>query len=52
VREDVKRRLEDLMPGGGFVFATVHNIQRNVPPENIIALWKTVQEYGVYSTTQ
>jgi uroporphyrinogen decarboxylase len=48
VREDVKRRLYDLMPGGGFVFATVHNIQANVPPENIMAMWETVREYGVY----
>jgi uroporphyrinogen decarboxylase len=48
VREDVKRRITDLMPGGGFVFATVHNIQVNVPPENIMAMWETLQEYGTY----
>ncbi len=49
VRDDVKRRLHDLMPGGGFVFAPIHNIQANVPPENIIAMWEALQEYGVYS---
>ncbi len=49
VREDVKRRLRDFMPGGGFVFNTVHNIQGNVPPENIMAMWDTLQEYGVYA---
>jgi uroporphyrinogen decarboxylase len=48
VREDVKRRIEDLAPGGGFVFATVHNIQPNVPPENILAMWETLQQYGAY----
>jgi uroporphyrinogen decarboxylase len=48
VREDVKRRITDLMPGGGFVFATVHNVQGNVPPENIMAMWETLQEYGTY----
>ena len=48
VREDVKRRLNDLMPGGGFIFNTVHNIQSNVPVENIIAMWETVQEFGKY----
>jgi uroporphyrinogen decarboxylase len=48
VRADVRRRLEDFMPGGGFVFNTVHNIQGNVPPENIIAMWETLQEYGKY----
>ncbi len=50
VREDVKRRLADLMPGGGFVFATVHNIQSNVPPENVMAMWDTLREYGSYGS--
>ena len=49
VREDVKRRLNDFMPGGGFIFNTVHNIQGNVPIENIIAMIETVQECGTYS---
>ena len=48
VRADTRRRIEDLAPGGGFVFATVHNIQGNVPAENIIAMWETLQEYGIY----
>lgn len=48
VREEVKRRVNDLMPGGGFVFNTVHNIQGNVPPQNIMAMWETLQEYGRY----
>lgn len=50
VREDVRRRISDLMPGGGFVFAAVHNIQGNVPPENIMAMWETIQEFGVYTS--
>lgn len=48
VRQDVIRRISDFMPGGGFVFAAVHNIQSNVPPENIMAMWETLQEFGVY----
>jgi len=48
VRDEVRRRIEDLAPGGGFVFNTVHNIQADVPPENIMAMWETLQEYGVY----
>lgn len=48
MKDDVKRRIEDLAPGGGFVFATVHNSQANVPPENIMAMWETLQEYGIY----
>jgi uroporphyrinogen decarboxylase len=45
VADDVKRRIETLAPGGGFVFASVHNVQPDVPVENIEALWKTVGEY-------
>lgn len=48
VRDEVRRRIEDLAPGGGFIFNTVHNIQADVPPENIMAMWETVREYGVY----
>jgi len=48
VRADVRKRLTDFMPGGGFIFSTVHNIQGNVPPENIMAMWETIQEYGRY----
>ena len=49
VRDAARRNIETLMPGGGFVCATVHNIQPNVPPENIIAMWDVLQEYGVYA---
>ena len=35
VQDEVKRRIEDLAPGGGFVFNPVHNIQADVPPEGI-----------------
>jgi uroporphyrinogen decarboxylase len=48
VRAEVKRRVEDFKPGGGFVFNTVHNIQGNVPAENLIAMWEAVREYGTY----
>lgn len=48
VREETKRLLDAFMPGGGFVFAAGHNIQIDVPPENVIALFDTVREYGVY----
>ncbi|MGD2049372.1 MAG: uroporphyrinogen decarboxylase family protein [Chloroflexota bacterium] len=48
VREEARRRIDDFGPGGGFVAAAVHNIQANVPPENIMAMWETLQEYGDY----
>ncbi|MBK7480871.1 MAG: hypothetical protein IPI69_14905 [Bacteroidales bacterium] len=42
VADDVKRNIDALAPGGGFVFATVHNIQAEVPAENIIAMLKAI----------
>ena len=46
VRDEVKRRIDDLAPGGGFIFNTVHNIQADVPPENIIAMFDAAHEFG------
>lgn len=46
IRDDVKRNLDALAPGGGYVFNTVHNIQSEVPPENIMAMWEALQEFG------
>ena len=48
VREDVRRNVSALMPGGGFVFNTVHNIQADVPPENIVAMVEALRDVGGY----
>jgi len=48
IKDHVRQNIEALAPGGGFVFAAVHDIQANVPPENIMAMWEAWQEYGVY----
>jgi uroporphyrinogen decarboxylase len=48
VRKEVKRRIEDLGPDGGFVLAAVHNLRPEVTPENICALFETALEYGRY----
>ena len=45
VRAEVIRRIEDLGPGGGFVWAAVHNIQAQVPPENIVAAFDTARSH-------
>ena len=42
VSEEVKRRVNDLASGGGFVFCQVHNIQPDVPVKNIIAMYETL----------
>ncbi len=43
VRGEVRRRVEDLAEDGGFVFCPVHNIQPDVPPENIVACYETAR---------
>ena len=45
VKDDVRRNIEILAPGGGFVFNTIHNILPDVPPENIMAMFEAVNEY-------
>jgi len=45
VKDHVRRNIEALAPGGGFVFNTVHNIMPDVPPENIAAMFDAVDEY-------
>jgi uroporphyrinogen decarboxylase len=46
VRDEVRRRVDDLSPGGGFVFCQVHNIQADVPVDNILAMY---EELGTLS---
>jgi uroporphyrinogen decarboxylase len=48
VRDEVRRRIDDLAPGGGYVLNTSHNIQADVPPENILAMVEALDEYGWY----
>jgi uroporphyrinogen decarboxylase len=46
--EDVKRRIEVLAPGGGFVFNQIHNILPEVPPEMVVTMFETAKQYGQY----
>jgi uroporphyrinogen decarboxylase len=48
VKDEVKRRIGDLAPGGGYVLAAVHNLQPDVPLENILSMYGAAKEYGVY----
>ncbi len=48
VKDDVRRSVQALAPGGGYVFNTVHNIQADVPPQNVIAMCEALHEYGAY----
>jgi uroporphyrinogen decarboxylase len=46
VREHVRERLAIFKPGGGYVFNQVHNIQTNVPAENVIAMLEAAHDFG------
>jgi uroporphyrinogen decarboxylase len=47
IDDHVRRRIEVLAPGGGFVFTQVHNILPNVPPRNIVAMAEAAKTYRV-----
>lgn len=48
VRREVRRRIRDLAPGGGYVAAAVHCLQPDVPPENIVTMCAEVASAGRY----
>jgi uroporphyrinogen decarboxylase len=48
VRQEVRRVIDLLGPGGGYMLASVHTIMDEVPPENILAMVDAVEEYGRY----
>jgi uroporphyrinogen decarboxylase len=45
VAKHVRERVKILTPGGGFVFNPIHNIQADVPPDNIISMFEAALEY-------
>ena len=48
VRAHVRRNVAAFKPGGGYVFNNVHNIQADVPPENVLAMFDAAVEFGSY----
>jgi hypothetical protein len=51
VRAEVQQRVADFAPGGGWIFTTVHNVQPLVPPENLIAMYETINAHRDYPIT-
>jgi len=45
VRQEVRRRIDDLGDSGGYVLCPVHNVQPEVPPENLVAMFEAALEY-------
>ncbi|MFB0508551.1 MAG: uroporphyrinogen decarboxylase family protein [Thermodesulfobacteriota bacterium] len=48
VRQEVRRIIDCMGKGGGYILASVHNIQAEVPPENIVAMFEEGKSYGKY----
>ena len=48
VKQDVRKNVNALKPGGGYVFNNVHNIQASVPAKNIVTMYDTAYENSFY----
>jgi uroporphyrinogen decarboxylase len=48
IKKEVRKNIECLKPNGGFVAANIHNITAEVPPENIVAMFEALNEFGYY----
>lgn len=48
VRAEVKRVIDIMGPGGGFMLGAVHTVMNDVPPENVLAMVDAVEEFGRY----
>jgi uroporphyrinogen decarboxylase len=46
VRQEVRRRIADLGESGGYVVAPVHNVQGDVPAENIVTMYQSARQFG------
>jgi len=45
IKDEARRNIEIFSKGGGYVFTQVHNIQANVPPEKILAIYEAAAEF-------
>lgn len=52
VMQEVRRYIETLAPGGGYIVAPAHNVQSDVPPANLVAIRDAINEYGYYPLGQ
>ncbi|SCX83799.1 uroporphyrinogen decarboxylase family protein [Desulfoluna spongiiphila] len=48
VRKEVATRIRDLAPGGGYILGSVHNMQSDISPENVVAMLEAAIEFGQY----
>ncbi|UCD23837.1 MAG: hypothetical protein JSW51_12510 [Gemmatimonadota bacterium] len=48
VEAEVKQRLHELGPGGGYILGPANHLQWDVPPQNLFALYEAAEKYGRY----
>ena len=48
IKNEVRERISLLGKGGGYVFGTIHNIQSDISPDKIMAVFETAKKYGKF----
>ena len=48
-RAEVRRLFDGMGPGGGYIMAPTNHVQVDVPPQNLLEVYRYAQEYGVYA---
>jgi uroporphyrinogen decarboxylase len=48
VRNEVRERIHDFAPGGGYILTSSHYVQADTPPKNIVAMCQATHELGTY----
>ncbi len=48
VEAEVRQRIRQLAPGGGYVLAPANHLLPDVPASNVLALFRAARKYGIY----
>jgi len=48
IENEVKNRIKNIGPGGGFIISPTHNVQIDTSIDNFFVFWNAVEKYGVY----
>ena len=51
IEEEIKKRIRNLAPNGGFILSTTHNMQPDIHPKNINSMFYLANKYGKYPIT-
>jgi uroporphyrinogen decarboxylase len=52
VKEEVRRRISQLAPGGGYILGPSQVITRDIPLPNLVAMFETALEHGAYKVAR